>query len=388
MLPRTIYTSVHEAFRLVARKFLEREARPRLAAWESQGHPERAFWVLAGSQGLLGYAIPREYGGLGADRRHGAILREEMARLGIAGTGLGVLLHADVIAPFIVRHGTEEQKQRWLPRMARGETIGALGMTERCAGSDAKAIQTAARRSGDEWVINGSKIFITNGAQADLVVVAARTDTSARSSGGISLLLVEGDRPGFHKRGPMAKIGLKYEDAGELFFNDVRVPLTALLGEEGRGFQYLMQGMSWERMQIAIMGVAVCETVIDMTVRHVAHRQAFGKTLLDLQNVRFKLAECLTETRLGRLFVDRCLEMEIAGQLDPVDAAMAKLWCTELQGRVVDTCLQMHGGSGYMADHAVARAFVDARVTRIYGGANEVLREVVARSFNIGEHAS
>ncbi len=383
MLPRSLYTTEHEVFRQQAREFLEREAQPRMAAWEAQGYPDRSFWRLAGEHGLLGYVIPTEYGGTGKDRRHGAVLREEMARLGMGGTGLGIALHADVIVPFILRHGSESQKHKWLPRMARGQIIGALGMTERCAGSDARGMQTSARRAGGEWIINGSKAFITNGVQADLIVLAARTSETARSEA-ISLLLVEADRPGFTKRGPMIKIGLRHEDLGELIFERTPVPSEALLGEEGQGFRYLMRGMAWERLQIAIMGVAVSETVIAATVEHVAQRRAFDQTLLDLQNVRFKLAECLTEARLGRLFVDRCLELECAGSLDPVDAAMAKWWCTELQGRVVDVCLQMHGGMGYLADHPVARAYLDARITRIYGGANEVLREVIARSLRPG----
>lgn len=384
MPPRTLYTCEHETFRRQAREFLEREAQPHMRKWESQGYPDRSFWRRAGEQGLLGYAIPLEYGGAGKDRRYGAVLREEMARLGIGGTGLGIALHADVIAPFIVRHGSESQKRQWLPRMARGEIIGALGMTERCAGSDVRNMQTSARRAQGEWVINGSKAFITNGLQADLVVLAARTAPDGSGPGSLSLLLIESDRPGFTKRGPMIKIGLRHEDLGELIFDGTRVPSEALLGEEGQGFGYLIHGMAWERLQIAIMAVAVSETVIEATVEHVAQRQAFGQTLLDLQSVRFKLAECLTEARLGRMFVDRCLELECAGRLDPVEAAMAKWWCTELQGRVVDGCLQMHGGLGYLADHPVARAFLDARITRIYGGANEVLKEVIARSLRTG----
>jgi alkylation response protein AidB-like acyl-CoA dehydrogenase len=355
------------------------EAAPRLATWEAQGRADRAFWRLAGEQGLLGYVIPQQYGGLGGDRRYGAILREEMARIGIGGTGLGIPLHADVIAPFIIRHGTEEQKQRWLPRMVTGEVIAALAMTERAAGSDSKNILTNARRVSDEWMINGSKIFITNGSQADLLILAVRTD-GVPGAKGISLLLVETDRPGCSRSGPMLKTGLKYEDAAELFFDNVHVPLSALLGEAGAGFSYLMHGMAWERMQIALMAIAVCENVLEWTLRHVRQRQAFEKTLFDLQNTRFKLAECVAETRIGRQFVDRCLELECAGQLDPVDAATAKYWCTELQGRVVDQCVQLHGGWGVIAEHPVARAYVDARVTRIYGGANEVLREIIARS--------
>lgn len=384
MLPRTLYTSEHEVFRQRAREFLEREALPQIGAWEGQGYPDRSFWRRAGEEGLLGYAIPTEYGGTGKDRRHGAVLREEMARLGIGGTGLGIALHADVIAPFIVRLGSESQKRRWLPGMARGEIVGALGMTERCAGSDARAMQTSAQRCGDEWIINGSKAFITNGVLADLVVLAARTRPDDPGPGAISLLLVDAGCPGFSKRGPMNKIGLRHEDLGELIFDQARVSGDALLGEEGQGFRLLMHGMAWERLQIAIMGVAVAETVIAATVAHVAQRQAFGQTLLHLQDVRFRLAECQTETCLGRLFVDRCLELECAGRLGPADAAMAKWWCTELQGRVVDACLQMHGGLGYLADNAVARAFLDARITRIYGGANEVLKEVVARSLGGG----
>jgi acyl-CoA dehydrogenase len=380
MLIRPIFKDYHEDFRQRSRNFIKREVAPRIAQWESQGHPERAFWTLAGKEGLLGYVIPTEYGGLGGDCRHGAILREELARVGVGGTGLGVLLHADVIAPFIIRLGSNYQKQQWLPRMANGEAIGALGMTERGAGSDARAIATSARRDGNEWVINGSKIFITNGYQSDLIVLVVKTDVDVRASRGMSLMLVESNRTGVVKVGPMPKIGLKYEDTAELLFENVRVPYSALLGEEGRGFEYLMHGMAWERLQIAIMGVSVCEAVLDLTVRHVARRHVFGKPLLDMQHTRFKLAECVTETRIGRQFVDRCLEQQCDGALDPVDAAMAKWWCTELQGRVVDACLQLHGGWGVIADQAIARAYVDARVTRIYGGANEILKEIVARS--------
>ena len=380
MIPRTLYTPAHEAFRQHAREFLAQNAIPRFAAWEAAGHPDREFWRLAGASGLLGYAIPPEYGGSGVDRRYGALLREEMAHIGIGGTGLGVLLHADVIAPFIVRHGSEQQKRRWLPRIALGETILALGMTERGAGSDIKNLATTAELADDEWIINGSKIFITNGHQADLLVLAVRTDATIAGAKGLSLLLVETNRPGCTQGPPMSKIGLKCEDAAELEFEDLRVPADALLGEAGKGFGYLMAGMGWERMQIAIMAIAVCEAVIQRTVRHAWERRAFGQSLLEMQNTRFKLAECAAETRIGRLFVDRCVELDCAGQLDPADAAVAKLWCTELQGRVTDLCVQLHGGWGVIASHPIARAYVDARVTRIYGGTNEVLREVVART--------
>jgi acyl-CoA dehydrogenase len=380
MLPRTLYAPEHEEFRLQTRRFLETHAAPRLAEWEARGCPDRVFWQQAGAAGLLGYVIPKEYGGRGGDRRYGAVVREEMARLGIGGTGLGVPFQADVVTPFVIRHGSAEQKRQWLPRLARGEAIAALGMTERAAGSDIKHLKTTARRVGDEWVVNGSKIFITNGSQADLVVLAVRTNEAIPGAKGVSLLLVDTSLPGCKRGPPMPKTGLKYEDAAELFFEDMRVPASALLGEPGAGFAYLMHGMSWERMQIALMGVAVCESVLDLTLRHVRERRAFGQTLMELQNTRFKLAECVAQTRIARHFVDRCVELESTDQLDPVDAAMAKYWCTELQGRVVDQCVQLHGGWGVIATHPVARAYVDARVTRIYGGANEVLKEVIARS--------
>jgi acyl-CoA dehydrogenase len=378
-VPRTLYSAAHEALRHSLREFLAAEVTPHLDRWEQQGHVDREVWRKAGQAGFLCMTLPAQYGGAGTDYRACALLREEMARAGVSGTALGMGLHSDVIAPLFHRLGTTAQKDRWLPRMVRGEAIAALAMTEPDAGSDLRAIRTTARREGDEYVINGSKIFITNGWQADFVLLMAKTDPQAGGKG-ISLILVEADRPGFTKGEPLRKLSLRMEDTCELFFKDVRVPAANLVGEEGKGLAHLMVELPWERLQIAISAQCAAEAALEWTVAYVKQRQAFGAPLMELQNTRFKLADCATEVELGRVFIDRCIELALAGELTNTAASMAKLWCTELQARVTDECLQLHGGYGILWKFPIARAYADARVQRIYAGTNEIMKEIVART--------
>jgi alkylation response protein AidB-like acyl-CoA dehydrogenase len=376
MIPRTVYSSEHEQFRDAVRRFLDREVAPHHDQWEIDGKVSREVWLKAGAAGLLCTSIPTEYGGSGADFRYAAIVTEEMSRRVFSGPGFR--MHSDIVAPYILHYGSEEQKQRWLPAMARGEVIGALGMTEPGAGSDLQGIRTTALRDGNEMVLNGSKTFITNGQMADLVVVACKTDAKAGAKG-VSLVLLEGDRPGFKRGRNLNKLGLKAQDTSELFFDNVRLPITNLLGEEGKGFRYLMEQLPQERLLIALVAVSAAEAALEWTVEYTKSRQAFGQAVADFQHNRFKLAEMKTEIQIGRVFLDRCLELHLEGKLDVEAAAMSKYWLTELEGRVVDQCLQMHGGYGYMLEYPIARAFADARVHRIYGGSNEIMRELVAR---------
>jgi alkylation response protein AidB-like acyl-CoA dehydrogenase len=377
-LERTLYGAEHEAFRKGLREFAQDHVAPGLDRWERQGHVDRALWRRAGAAGYLCMTLPAQYGGAGRDFRYNAILREELARVGVSGTALGMGLHSDVVVPFLWRNGSDAQKDGWLPAMCRGEVIGALAMTEPDAGSDLKAITTYAHRVGDEYVINGSKIFITNGTQADLILLVAKTDLAAGAKG-VSVILVEGDRPGLRRGEPMQKLSLRCEDTCELFFDDLRVPAANLLGAEGEGFAMLMAELPWERLQIALSAQAAAEAALEWTLAYVAGRKVFGQTLAGYQNTRFTLADCATEVQLGRLMIDRCVELACAGTLDNTSAAMAKLWCTELQGRVTDACLQLHGGYGVLWNQPIARAYADARVQRIYAGTNEIMREIIAR---------
>jgi alkylation response protein AidB-like acyl-CoA dehydrogenase len=377
MIERTVFEPDHEMFRDVVRKFFEREVAPFHAEWEKQGFVPKELWRKAGEAGLLCTSAPEEYGGLGLDRRYAAIVFEEQARLGLTGPGFSV--HSDIAAPYLVAYGTEEQKRRWLPGLIAGEVIAAAGLTEPGAGSDLANIKTTAIRDGDEYVVNGQKTFISNGYNADLVFLAVKTDPMERAKG-ISMLLVETDRPGYSHGTPLHKIGNKAQDTCELFFDDVRVPQSNLLGQEGQGFSLLMQELPWERVQIAIAAIATAEAVLEETLRYVKERRAFGKTLLEFQATRFTLAELQTELQMGRVFVDRCLELVCNGGLDSKTAAMAKYWSTDFMCKLIDHCLQLHGGYGYMAEYPVARAFVDARVTRIYGGTNEIMKEIIGRS--------
>lgn len=376
---RNLYADVHDAYRQRVQSFLAFEIAPFLERWEQEGRVSKSAWRAAGDAGLLCSTVPKVFGGPGLDYRYNAIFREELARIGVSGTGLGMGLHSDVIANMLLDFGTDGQKRRWLGPMASGACITALAMTEPHAGSDVKAIRTTAVRRDDSYVINGCKRFITNGGIADLVIVAVKTapDLGAR---GMSLLLVEGDRPGFERVPRERMLGLGLEDVATLEFRDVTVPVENLVGAENSGFACLMQAMVWERLQLSVASVAAAEACMDWTIKHVKTRFAFGQPLIDQQNTRFVLAECATEIQLGRLFVDRCVELACDRRLDPTTVAMSKYWCTELLGRVTDRCLQLHGGSGIMWSHPIARVYADARVQRIWGGANEIMKEVIAKS--------
>ncbi|MEU4803188.1 acyl-CoA dehydrogenase family protein [Actinosynnema sp. NPDC023587] len=367
-----------DQLRLLARTFLARESVPHHRRWAAQGHVDRDFWTRAGDVGLLCLSVPEEYGGGGGTFAHEAVLLEEQARVGDSAWGNGV--HSGIVAHYVLAHGTEEQKHRWLPRLASGEYVGAIAMSEPGAGSDLQNIGTRAIRHDDEYVISGSKTFITNGAQAELVVVAAKTDPS-QGAAGISLLVVETpSAAGFRRGRVLDKIGLKGQDTAELFFDDVRVPATNLLGSEGEGFGQLMRQLPQERLIIAVASVAGIEAAVDLTTAYVKDRTAFGRELVKFQNTRFTLAECATEARVTRAFVDECVQAHLAGTLDVPTAAMAKWWSTERLCRVVDECVQLFGGYGYMTEYPIARAWADARVQKIYGGTNEIMKEIIARS--------
>jgi acyl-CoA dehydrogenase len=377
MIPRTLFSEDHDIFRESVRRFIATEIMPHHDDWERAGIVPRDVWRKAGEAGLLCSEVPEEYGGLGGDFLFGAIVVEEMARAGA--TGPTFYLHSEIISPYLVHYGTEEQKRTWLPRMATGEVITALGMTEPSGGSDVQGIRTTAIRDGDDYVINGQKVFITAGHNADMVVMACKTDPKAGAKG-VSLILVETDRPGFKRGRKLEKIGCKAQDTAELFFSDLRVPVSNLLGEEGRGFYQLMQELAQERLVQAIRAVSSSEAALEWTVDYVVQRKMFGQTLADFQNTQFKLAEMKADLAAQRVFLDRCIELHLQKKLDAVDAAMLKLTTTELQGKVMDQCLQFFGGWGYMWEYPIARAFVDARLGRIGGGSVEVMKQIIARS--------
>ena len=374
--PRNVYREDHEMFRETARRFLQRECVPRQQEWDQAGKVDRETWLKAGREGLLCPQLPTEYGGGGGDFGHCAVLAEEAAYANVS--GLGFALHSDIVAPYIYRLGTEEQKRRWLPGAARGEVLLAIAMSEPSAGSDLKAIRTTAVRDGDEYVINGSKTFISSGLNCDLVVVVAKTDPQAGAKG-VSLILVESDRAGFRKGRKLDKIGQAAADTAELFFDDVRVPVTNRLGEENRGFAYLMQELAQERFVIAVRSAACMEAMFESTVRYVKERKVFGQTLFDFQNSKFKLAEITSKMVAMRIMVDHYLAEHMKRKLNVEEAAIAKLYCTETLWEGLDAMLQLHGGYGYMMEYPIARAFVDSRVARIYGGTSEVMKELIAR---------
>jgi len=376
MIPRTLFGGEHEIFRASVRRFIAEEITPYHARWEHAGIVPRELWLKAGAQGLLCTEVPEEYGGAGGDFLFGAIIVEEMARAGA--TGPTFYLHSEIISPYIVRYGTEAQRRRWLPPMARGEVITALGMSEPSGGSDLAAMKTTATRVGDHYVVNGQKVFITAGHNADLLVLACKTDPKAGARG-VSLLLVETSTPGFRRGRKLEKIGCKAQDTAELFFDDMRVPVENLLGEAGRGFHQLMQELPQERLVQAIRAVASAEAAVEWTLDYAVQRKMFGQTLADFQNTRFKLAEMRADILAQRVFLDRCIELHLGRALSAVDAAALKLTTTELQGRVMDQCLQLFGGWGYMWEFPIARAFVDARLGRIGGGSVEVMKEIIAR---------
>jgi acyl-CoA dehydrogenase len=381
MIERTVFGEQHEQFRDTVRKFLDKEVAPHHAEWEEQGYVDRSVWAKAGANGLLCLSMPEQYGGADADRLYSVVMFEEIARAGFTGLGFG--LHNEIVAPYILSYGSDAQKERYLPAMARGEIVGAIAMSEPSAGSDLQGIRSTALDAGDHFVLNGSKTFITNGWHADLVIVVAKTDPSAGAKG-TSLLLVERGMPGFEKGKRLKKVGMKAQDTSELFFDNVKVPKANLLGDVNRGFIYLMQELPWERLQIAISGIAAAQAAIDWTMDYTKERKAFGATVASFQTTRFKLAELQTEVQVARVFVDRCTELLLEGKLDTATASMAKYWCSDLQCKVIDECVQLHGGYGYMWEYPIARAWADARVQRIYGGTNEIMKEVVARSIGLG----
>ena len=359
-------------------RFVETEMLPHEAHWRKQKHVDQGTWRQVGEAGFLLMDVPAQYGGGGGDFRHEAVLYEELARRGISGFGQGV--HS-IAAHYVLNYGTEEQKQRWLPRMARGELIGAIAMTEPGAGSDLKGIRTRAVRDGDQYVVNGSKIFITNGSIATILMLVVRTDPGDRSRG-LSILMVEtADLPGYRVGRVLDKMGMAAQDTSELYFEDVRVPADCLLGlVEGKGMHQLMGDLPYERLTIALGGVAAMEGAVAETARYVRERKAFGQAIAEFQNTRFRLAEVVTYTRVARTFVDSCIEQLVRGELDTETAAMAKWWVTDMQQKVMDECVQLHGGYGYMNDYLVCRMFADSRVQRIYGGTNEIMKELISRS--------
>jgi acyl-CoA dehydrogenase len=373
---RTVYREDHEMLRDSARRFFERECVPRQAEWDRCGHVDRETWLKAGREGLLCLTVPTEYGGGGGDFGHAAVLIEELHRAGLSGWSLGV--HSDIVAPYIVRLGTEEQKQRWLPGICRGETVLAVAMTEPGTGSDLKNIRTTAVRDGDEYVINGSKTFISNGIHSDMVVVVCKTDPAAGAKG-VSLIMVEGDRPGFRRGRKLEKVGQPAADTAELFFDDVRVPASNLLGQEHQGFIHLMEELAQERLIIAVYCAAKLERLLEQTVEYVKERKAFDKTVWDFQNTKFKLADVKAQAVAVRTLVDHYLGEHMRRRLTVQEAAIAKLFATETLWKCIDDMVQLHGGYGYMLEYPIARAFVDMRVTRIFGGTSEVLRELIAR---------
>jgi len=376
MIPRNLYDSDHEMFRDSLRKFIETEAMPHHEQWEKDGMVSDEIWLKAGEQGFLCPMIPEEYGGVGTDFLYNCIVNEEIGRSGC--TGLGWTLHNDITVPYIVRYGSEEQKQKYLPRCTTGELITAIAMTEPGAGSDLQGTNTTAVLDGDHYILNGSKTFITNGQKAGLVIVVAKTDTTAGSKG-ISLFLVEADLPGFSKGKNLTKLGLKAQDTSELFFQDVKVPKENLLGEEGRGFIYLMQDLPQERLSIAVGAVANARAILEATVAYTKERKAFGTTVASFQNTQFKLAELSAEIDCAEVYTDRCTELLLEDNLDTVTASKAKLLTTDLQCKVADECLQLHGGWGYMWEYPVCRAFADSRIQRIYGGTNEIMKLIISR---------
>ena len=375
-IERTLFNGDHEIFRGTVRRFVDNEIAPFHAEWEKDGKISREAWTKAGKLGLLCASVPEEYGGGGVDRTFSIILMEELARAGASGPGFG--LHSEIVAPYINRYGSPEQKEKYLPKMAKGEIIGAIAMTEPGAGSDLQAVRTTAIRDGNELVINGSKTFITNGAMADVVIVVCKTDPEAGARG-TSLVLVEADTEGFRKGRNLEKIGMKAQDTSELFFNEARVPMTNMLGEEGKGFVYLMQELAWERLQVAVSAVASMEAALEWTIDYAKERMAFGEPIINLQNTQFKLAEAKTEVTVARTFVDKLISLMLEDKLDAETAAMAKWWTSDLQNKVIDECLQLHGGYGYMWEFPIARAWADARVQRIYAGSNEIMKVIIGR---------
>ena len=386
MIERTLFTPDHESFRDSFRRFIANEVVPFHDAWEEQGYVAREVWNKAGENGFLCTSMPEVYGGADADKLYSVIQMEELARAGTS--GIGYSLHSEIVAPYILHYGTEAQKAHYLPKLASGEMIGAIAMSEPAAGSDLQGIKaTAIQQTDGSYLLNGSKTFITNGWHADLVIVVAKTNPAAGGKG-TSLLLVERGMAGFSVGKRLKKLGLRAQDTSELFFDNVRVPADNLLGGavmENKGFICLMEQLPWERLQIAITAVASAQAAIDWTVAYVKDRKVFGQTVASFQNTRFKLAEMQTEVQIAQVFVDKCTELVLQDKLDTATASMAKYWCSDLQCKVMDECVQLFGGYGYMWEYPITRAYADARVQRIYGGTNEIMKEVITRSMGLGK---
>jgi len=384
MIERTLFTPDHEAFRDSFRRFIANEIAPFHAEWEEQGYVDREVWRKAGANGFLCMTMPEQYGGSGADKLYSVVQMEELNAAGF--TGIGFSLHSEIVAPYILHYGTEEQKAHYLPKMASGEMVGAIAMSEPAAGSDLQGVKTTALAQPDgSYLLNGSKTFITNGWHADLVVVVAKTKPDAGAKG-TSLMLVERGMPGFDKGKRLKKLGLKAQDTSELFFDNVKLPAGQLLGgpaQENRGFICLMEQLPWERLQIAIGAVAAAQAAIDWTVAYVKDRKVFGQPVASFQNTRFTLAELQTQVQVARVFVDKCTELLVDEKLDTATASMAKYWTTDLQCKVMDECVQLFGGYGFMWEYPITRAYADARVQRIYGGTNEIMKEVITRAMGL-----
>ena len=378
MLPRNLFNTEHEAFRETVRKFYAKEVVPNIEKYEQQQHVDRELWNKAGTMGLLCATMPEAYGGSGVDRLYSMILIEEQAYAMDSSTGFS--LHSDIVANYINNFGNEAQKHYWLTRMASGETVTAIAMTEPGTGSDLQAVRTTAVLDGDDYIINGSKIFITNGYLCDMAVVVCKTGDTDKGSANLSLIIVEADRAGFSKGKPLNKIGMKGQDTCELFFDHVRVPKENLLGMEGMGFMMLMKELAWERMLVAIICQAGAEAALAHTVQYTKERKAFGKTVSSFQNTRFKLAELRTEIDFCRAYLDRCMQLQLEESLGIDAAAAAKYKISEMFSKVVDECLQLHGGYGYMLEYPIARAYLDNRANRIYAGTNEIMKELISRS--------
>lgn len=378
-MERLYLTEEHEIFRQALRKFLEKEAVPNYEQWEKNKEVPRSFWKKLGEQGYLCPQVEEKYGGLGTDFGYAVVMNEEMERVG---TGMvGISLHNDIVIPYIESYGTEEQKQRWLPGALTGDIITAIGMTEPGAGSDLANIQTTAIRDGDDYIINGEKTFITNGYTADLVVLVCKTDPKANPPHrGISLFVVEAGTPGFKKGKKLRKIGQHANDTSELIFEDVRVPRTNLLGEEGKGFYYLMEKLQQERLLVAIQCIASAEKMLELTIDYVKQRQAFGTTISNFQNTQFKIAEMATELEIGRAFVDRLILEHMKGKSIVTEVSMAKWWVSDLAKKIAGECMQLHGGYGYMEEYEIARRYRDIAVTSIYAGSNEIMKQIIAKN--------
>jgi alkylation response protein AidB-like acyl-CoA dehydrogenase len=376
MIERSIFREEHNIFRTSVRRFIEREIVPHHAQWEQDGIVPRELWLKAGKEGLLCCTVPEEFGGPGLDYLFDVVVFEELWRVGASGPGF--LIHTDLVATYILSFGSDEQKRKWLPKMVSGEAIGSLGMTEPHAGSDLKAIRTRAVRDGSDFLISGQKVFISNGQLCDFVVLATKTNGQAGAKG-VTLFIVESDRQGFTRGRNLEKLGMKAQDTSELFFDNVRVPASNMLGREGQGFSLMMKKLSQERLAQAIRSATVTETVIDWTAKYTSERGAFGQKLANFQNTQFKLAELHAKATVARVFTDKCISLFIDGKLDPVDAAMAKMFTSELHCQTVDECLQLFGGWGYMWEYPIARAYADARVVKIAGGSIEIMKTIIAR---------